>query len=73
MNLTMPLAALFRDGREAGEVPGYGFLPAADCRALAAAQTKARWCLTLTGADGRAVAHGCATGQTGSPAAGQRR
>jgi hypothetical protein len=70
VNLTMPLAALLGGSHEPGEVPGYGLLPAEDCRALTGAGTKPRWCLTLTGTDGRALAHGCATSQAGTPGAG---
>jgi hypothetical protein len=98
VTLTMPLATLL-GSREPGDVPGYGLLPADDCRALATATTTpatttpatatpattaataataaaaapgatpahTRWCLTLTGDDGQAVAHGCATSQTGTP------
>ena len=43
---------------------GFGAIAAADSRALAerlAGERAARWCLTLTGQDGRAVAHGCLT------------
>ena len=43
---------------------GFGPVAAADSRALAAqlaGQRSSRWCLTLTGQDGRAVAHGCLT------------
>jgi hypothetical protein len=46
-----------------GEVAGYGPLDATDCRALAtvlAADSGTRWCVTITGPDGRAVGHGCA-------------
>jgi hypothetical protein len=37
----MPLATLLGGSHEPGEVPGYGFVPAEDCRALAAAMTTA--------------------------------
>lgn len=42
---------------------GYGPVDAQTCRELAAmlaAGSAAAWCLTLTGADGRAAAHACA-------------
>jgi hypothetical protein len=80
VTLTMPLATLLGGSHEPGEVPGYGFLPARDCRTLAHAMTnpagaaratagpaKARWCLTLTGDDGHPLAHGCATRHTTPP------
>ena len=63
VNLTMPLSSLFGASGEPGEVAGFGPVPAADARALAdrlAGEPGSRWCLTLTGQDGRAVAHGCA-------------
>jgi hypothetical protein len=63
VNLTMPLATWLGRSSEPGEAAGFGPLPADDARALAdliARQPGARWCLTLTGWDGRAVAHGCA-------------
>jgi hypothetical protein len=63
VNLTMPLATWLAACGEPGEVAGFGAVAAADSRALAerlAGERAARWCLTLTGQDGRAVAHGCA-------------
>ena len=64
VNLTMPLATWLGASSEPGEVAGFGAVAAADSRALAerlADERAARWCLTLTGQDGRAVAHGCLT------------
>jgi hypothetical protein len=63
VNLTMPLASWLGGSSEPGEAAGFGPLPADDVRALAsliAREPGANWCLTLTGRDGRAVAHGCA-------------
>jgi hypothetical protein len=63
IHLTMPLAALAGLTNAPGEVAGYGPADAASCRDLAlrlAADSATRWCLTLTGADGRAAAHACA-------------
>jgi len=63
VNLTMPLATWLGGSSEPGEAAGFGPLSAADARTLAnliARQPGARWCLTLTGRDGRAIAHGCA-------------
>jgi Domain of unknown function (DUF222) len=55
-------------GRSSGpaELPGYGLLDSGDTMELleAAGQHPAsRWCLTVTGADGTAVAHACLPGQ----------
>jgi hypothetical protein len=72
VNLTMPLATWLGGSPEPGEAAGFGPLPADDARALAgliAGQPGARWCITLTGRDGRAVAHGCAV--AGALAAGR--
>lgn len=63
VNLTMPLATWLGASAEPGEAAGFGPLPPRDARALAdliARQPGGRWCLTLTGRDGRAIAHGCA-------------
>jgi hypothetical protein len=52
-------------------VAGFGPVAAADGRALAArlaGEPGSRWCLTLTGPDGRAVAHGCARAHGGETA-----
>jgi hypothetical protein len=60
----MPLLAWLGGSAEPGEVAGFGAVPGEDARALAgliARRPGARWCLTLTGQSGRAVAHGCAT------------
>jgi hypothetical protein len=72
IHLTMPLAALAGLTDAPGEIAGFGPADAACCRDVAAqlsADSATRWCLTLTGADGRAAAHACA-GRHG-PAAGQ--
>jgi hypothetical protein len=76
VNLTMPAAAWLGQSDAPGDVAGFGPLDADSCRDLAsrlAAGPGTRWCLTVTGPDGRAVAHGCAkagpvvTGQPGQP------
>jgi hypothetical protein len=72
IHLTMPLAALAGLSDTPGEIAGYGPADAATCRDLTArlgTDSATRWCLTLTGADGRAAAHACA-GRHG-PDAGQ--
>jgi hypothetical protein len=61
INLTMPLSAFAGLTDNPGEVAGHGVVDAATGRDLAARLAgSARWCLTLTGTDGRAVAHACA-------------
>ena len=70
IHLTVPLAALAGLTNAPGEVAGYGPADAATCRNLVVRLGGAsRWCLTLTGPDGRAVGHACA-GRRG-PEAGQ--
>ncbi|HEV3291592.1 MAG TPA: HNH endonuclease signature motif containing protein, partial [Streptosporangiaceae bacterium] len=63
VNLTMPLATWLGMSGTPGRAAGYGPLDAGDSRGMAsflAGQPGVRWCLTLTGEHGRAVAHGCA-------------
>ena len=63
VHLTMPASAWLGHCDAPGEVTGFGPADAGTCRDLAerlAASTGSRWCLTLTSADGQAVAHGCA-------------
>ena len=76
VNLTMPLTAWLGLSGQPGEVAGLGPLDAGACRDLAdllARQSASRWCLTLTGPGGRAVAHGCARTGPGSPRGGPHR
>jgi hypothetical protein len=64
IHLTMPLSA-WLGGHEPGEVAGRGPVDAFTGRELAAklAESAATsWCLTVTGANGRAVGHSCAAG-----------
>ncbi len=63
VNLTMPLAVWLGWSQSPGQVPGFGTLDADDSRALAARlahDSASKWCVTLTDAAGRPVAHGCA-------------
>jgi hypothetical protein len=63
INLTMPLSAWLGLSDAPGEVAGHGPADAGTCRDVAGRTgLGTRWCLTLTGADGRAVAHACASG-----------
>jgi hypothetical protein len=62
IHLTMPLSA-WLGGDQPGDVAGHGPVDAATSRALAAMLAESlgtRWCLTVTGADGRAVGHASA-------------
>ena len=75
VNLTMPLTAWLGLSGQPGEVSGLGPLDAGACRDLAdllARQSANRWCITLTGPGGRAVAHGCARAGPGSLRGGSR-
>jgi hypothetical protein len=61
VHLTMPWSAWAGLSHSPGEVAGYGPVDAGTCRELAAMMgTSSRWCLTVTGPGGRAVAHACA-------------
>ena len=61
-NLTLPLATLLELAERPGFMPGIGPVDPALVRDLAAAASRnprSTWCLTITGPDGRPVAHGC--------------
>ena len=61
VNLTLLMTAWAGLTDTPGEVAGHGPVDAGTCRDLAAMmRPSGRWCLTLTGLDGRAVAHACA-------------
>jgi hypothetical protein len=73
VNLVLPLSTWLGWSTSPGEVAGFGPLDAADSRALAAALARdpaTNWCVTVTGHNGRAVAHGCAKTAPGQPPAG---
>jgi hypothetical protein len=75
VNLTVPLASWLELSNAPGEAAGLDALDAATCRDLAAALAAAprsRWCVTITGPDGRAVAHGCARSGPGPPGTDRR-
>ena len=72
VNLTMPLSTWLGFQDAPGEVSGFGPLTADDSRYLGTAMAdhpQTRWCVTLTGEDGRPVAHGCARQGHGPPPA----
>ena len=74
VNLTMPLTAWLGESDAPGDVAGLGPLDADTCRELTERVRRgpgARWCVTLTGRDGRAVAHACGGAGPGPP--GRRR
>jgi hypothetical protein len=74
INLTMPLSAFAGLTDNPGEVAGHGVIDAVTGRDLAARlPDTARWCLTLTDANGRTVAHACAgrSRQPGRPVPGE--
>jgi hypothetical protein len=57
----MPMSAWLGQSAAPGVLAGYGPAAAGTCAELAGrAGPSARWCLTLTDAAGRAVAHACA-------------
>jgi Domain of unknown function (DUF222) len=60
VHLTVPLATLLGFSSEPGEAAGYGPLTAEVARqmAMTASNPATRWCLTVTGADGRPLHHG---------------
>jgi hypothetical protein len=66
VNLIVPVATLLGWSDTPGDVGAWGLLDPGDTRAIVAAASKhprTRWCVTVTGLDGTAVAHGCARGQ----------
>ena len=70
VHLVLPLLTWLGWSATPGEAAGFGPLDATDSRALAAALARdpaTQWCLTVTGPDGRAVAHGCAKTGPGHP------
>ena len=76
VHLTMPATAWLGWSQAPGEVAGFGPADASTCRDLAGglgADPATRWCLTLTGPDGRAVGHGCARAGPAATLCGQPR
>ena len=65
INLLVPAATLLGLSTTPAQAGGWGLLDGDDTRTLiaaAAGHPQTRWCLTLTGPGGTAVAHGCARG-----------
>ncbi|MGC1564728.1 MAG: DUF222 domain-containing protein, partial [Trebonia sp.] len=66
INLTVPAGNIFGWSAAPGEAGSWGLTDPDDTRRLvqaASAHPRTRWCFTLLGPDGTAVAHGCARGQ----------
>ena len=65
INLTVPAGNIFGWSAAPGEAGSWGLTDPDDTRRLvqaASAHPRTRWCFTLLGPDGTAVAHGCARG-----------
>jgi hypothetical protein len=64
VNLTLPLATLMGWADSPGELGGFGPVTGHSARDIALetlAAPAVRWCVTITGSDDEAIAHGCAT------------
>ncbi len=65
INITIPAGTLLGWSETPAEVGTWGLMDAETARALieaASRHPRTRWCHTLTGPDGRAIAHACARG-----------
>jgi Domain of unknown function (DUF222) len=65
INLIIPAGTLFGSATAPAQADAWGLLDRDETRqvgAAAAAHPATRWCVTLTGPDGTAIAHGCARG-----------
>ena len=66
INLLVPAGTLLGWSTAPGDAAGWGLLDTEETQALVKAASRhprTRWCVTVTGADGNAIAHGCAAGQ----------
>ena len=66
INLIIPAGTLLGWSAAPGQAGTWGLLDAGETRAIvtaAARHPRTRWCATLIGPDGTAIAHGCAPGQ----------
>jgi hypothetical protein len=74
--ITVSAGTLFGWTDAPAEVSGFGLIAPGDARDLIAAASqhpRSRWCVTILGTDGEAIAHGCASGpHPWSPPAGNR-
>jgi len=65
INLTIPAGTILDLSHAPGDIGGWGLADSTDTRRLARAAARhpaTRWCATLIGPDGTAIAHGCARG-----------
>ena len=65
-NITISAGTLLGWSDVPAEVAGFGLIgpeAARDLIAAASRHPRTRWCVTVTGKDGEAIAHGCAAGQ----------
>lgn len=66
VNLLVPVGLLFGWDTAPAQAAGWGLLDGEDTRAIVQAASwhpATRWCMTVIGPDGTAIAHGCAAGQ----------
>ncbi len=66
INLTVSAGTLYGWSDAAGEAGTWGLTDPADTKNIVQAASmhpRSRWCVTVTGPDGTAIAHGCARGQ----------
>jgi hypothetical protein len=66
INLIIQAGTLFGWSTAPGEAGGWGLLDPDQTRSIVTAASqhpRTRWCVTVTGPDGTAMAHGCASGQ----------
>ena len=66
INLIVPAGTLLGSSATPADAGSWGLLDADDTRKIvhaASLHPRTRWCVTLTGPDGTAIAHGCAHGQ----------
>jgi hypothetical protein len=71
VNLTVPLTTLLGVTDSPGDLGGFGPITAFTAREVAAGALEApavRWCVTVTGENGQAIGHGCATRPRAAPA-----
>jgi Domain of unknown function (DUF222) len=65
-NLIVPVGTLLGWSNAPGDAGAWGLLDSDDTRRIVQAASRhprSRWCVTVTGEDGTAIAHGCARGQ----------
>lgn len=66
INLTVPIGTLLGWSTDPAQAGGWGLLDPDETRDVvraASLDSRTRWCMTIVGRDGTAVAHGCSPGQ----------